>query len=160
LVADEAVNETIRGATQACLDGDYATFRSFWSATADPVTEEQFEKGWRHAERIEVHKTQGVRESKEGRVLYYVHATVTLAAGVPNSVREFVLLVVKEGDRWRLTQAPATFSKRILGEGEPSESMTIEVDVEAEAETESEAESGEAESGEASGGGAEDGEAQ
>ncbi len=133
-VADQSVNDIVLAATQACLDGDYERFRSYWSATAEPVTRDQFERGWKHAELIEIHKIQGLREpireavpegdesGKGGvsadkqryRVFYYVHASITLASGVPDPHRQIVLRVVDEAGVWRLAQAPKALVTRVL----------------------------------------------
>lgn len=116
-VDDPTVNGFVRATIEACASADYERFRALWSATEEPLSREQFERGWRTARRIEVHALQPLRHPKDGSILYYIHASVELAPQVREPKREVVLLIVKRDGRWRLARAPDSVRKRVLKEG-------------------------------------------
>jgi hypothetical protein len=114
-VDDPGVNDFIHAAMDACIAGDYGRFRALWSAKEDPLTREQFERGWHSAESIAVVELQPMRHPEDNSLLYYAHTLVELGAGVADPKRETVVLIIDEGGEWRLARAPKALSRKILG---------------------------------------------
>ncbi|MCH7526205.1 MAG: hypothetical protein IID39_02095 [Planctomycetes bacterium] len=115
LVDDPTVNEFLRMAMAACAGGDYDQFRRLWSAKAEPLTREQFERGWNSAESIAVLAVQPMRHPGNGSLLYYAHARFELAANLPDPRREVVVLIIEEEGAWCLARAPKALTRKVLG---------------------------------------------
>lgn len=118
-VEDPGVNDFIHTAMDACIAGDYGRFRALWSAKEDPLTREQFERGWHSAESIAVITLQPMRHPEDDSLLYYAHTRVELGADVADPMREAVVLIIDEGGEWRLARAPKALSRQILGDKTP-----------------------------------------
>jgi hypothetical protein len=114
-VDDPTVNEFLRTAMGACARGDYDQFRRLWSAKTEPLTREQFERGWNSAESIAVLAVQPMRHPEDGSLLYYAHARFELAANLPDPRRDVVVLIINEGGAWRLARAPKALTRKVLG---------------------------------------------
>ena len=108
-VADPEVNAFVTRAMEACSSDDYESCRLLWSATTEPISREQFERGWRAVEEIRI---LGVRAlpTPEGDTVYAIHAYVALdAANLPRDrepSRRVVLVGVQELGEWRIARAP------------------------------------------------------
>ena len=108
--ADQSVNAFVKEAMRVCMSGRYESFRLVWSARYDPITREQFEGGWRAVEKI----TVLALERDEEHDSYAVYAKVTfnpdeLPAEHKLRVapfRDVVLLIIREQEDWKLTNAP------------------------------------------------------
>lgn len=116
LTEDATVNAFVRTAMSVCTRGDYEQFRALWRADHEPFAREQFDKGFQFARGIEVHKIQPMRKPDDRSLVYYVHASVTLAPGTKESVRPIVLLLVQDAGTWRLARPPKALVKRVLGD--------------------------------------------
>lgn len=115
--ADPAVNDFVTAAMTTCAKGDYEAFRLLWSARETPLPREEFDQGWNAARRIEV---RGLRKGilpadrEAGRendeAVYALFAEVefdpTLRVGQKQPVREVVLMLTLEQERWRIAKAP------------------------------------------------------
>ena len=118
LRADEpAVNAFLYSAFQTCADGEYEAFRRLWSVREDPVSEEEFVRGWRAAPRVSIKDLRKMR-TPEGEIVYVVRALVELDGEmVVEPVRDVVFLVVKESERWCVATAPRSVAKVLKGDG-------------------------------------------
>ena len=124
---DPAVNAFVREAIGTCVGGDYERFRLLWNVREDPFPRGEFERGWKAVRKVTVVAVQKMRNPPEGgafegKYLYYVHGRVELDASVPDPRREVLLLIVREGEQWRLARAPRYLRQQVLGEenGEPA----------------------------------------
>ncbi len=121
MVEDESVNQFVRDAMKTCFSGDYTEFRKLWSDGGSSFTAEQYERGWKKADRIEVVRLAPVNYAErvedafdeEGNLkttrIYYVVANVELAADIRNPTREVVLLIRPENGQWRFQHPPKAF---------------------------------------------------
>lgn len=117
---DPAVNDFVRQAIDTCVSGDYERFRLLWNVREDPFPRGEFERGWKAVRKVTVLDVQKLRNppqgaAYEGKYLYYLHGRVELDETVPEPVREVLLLVVQEGEHWRLAKAPKNLRERVLG---------------------------------------------
>lgn len=112
---DDEVNQFVRTAIESCINGEYEQFRALWSAVEEPLDREQFDRGWRTAQRISIHEIRPMRRPNDGGILYYVHAIVELAPEIRKPKRDVVLLIVRENDAWRLARAPKALVEKVLG---------------------------------------------
>jgi hypothetical protein len=118
---DPTVNEFVREAIGTCVSGDYERFRLLWNVREDPFPRGEFERGWKAVRKVTVLKVQKMRNppegaAYEGKYLYYVHGRVELDATMPEPTRDVLLLIIQEGERWRLARAPKNLRERVLGE--------------------------------------------
>lgn len=112
-VDDPTVNEFILKAIKTCVSGDYEAFRLLWTARQDPLSEQEFKRGWAAVEKVRIDSIRPFR-TPEGDIVYAARAHVELdPAEVPEPVRDLVLLLVKESDQWRLAPAPASVREEL-----------------------------------------------
>ncbi|MFH0982906.1 MAG: hypothetical protein V2A79_15395 [Planctomycetota bacterium] len=111
---DPAVNQFVREIAATCVEGDYEKFRLLWSVRETPVPRQEFERGWKALKKVRILALQKMK-TREGQYLYSLHARLELDESMPEPTREVVLLIVSEGDQWRLAQAPAHLRKKVLG---------------------------------------------
>lgn len=116
-VDDPSVNAFAREIIETCAGGDYERFRLLWTVKEEPFPRGQFERAWKALKKVRVLALQKMK-TLEGEYLYYLHVRVLLDKSVPepDREREFVLMVVKENDRWRLASAPSHLRRKVLGE--------------------------------------------
>lgn len=115
---EPGVPELLKQAVQACTDQDYERFRSFWSAREDPITEKEFIRAWRASPKFDLKELRQMK-TPEGEIVYAVRALVSLDPNeVPEPERDVVMLIVKEGDAWRLKRAPRKLIKLLKKEHE------------------------------------------
>jgi len=112
---DPSVGAFIQHVVDTCVAGDYDAFRLLWSAREDPFSRDAFERGWRAVQRVTLVHVQKFRRREEGDIVYGVHARVELDDSVPESQREVVLLIVREGDQWRLVRPPTGLHEQLTG---------------------------------------------
>ncbi len=114
-VADETVNEFVTGAMAACAGGDYDLFRSLWVAREDPLPRDEFERGWRAVQRVQIKALERVSLGSDGteakpQPAYTILAEVTFdpdLSGIQQEPqRQTILMIVREHDEWRLARAP------------------------------------------------------
>ncbi len=123
---DESVNEFLLETITTCLEKDYEAFRLLWSARDEPMTEEEFKRGWQANPKVTVKAIQKMRSS-EGEIVYGIRALVELDPNkVPEPQRDVVLLFVKEQGKWRLARPPRSLAKVMKGEESPSPSPEAE----------------------------------
>jgi len=116
--ADASVNAFVREAMTTCASGEYDAFRLMWSVKTEPLTREEFEKGWQAVQKIRVRALQEVslaEDSKTGGEVSQVTAYALLAdvemdpsfrVAEKEPTREVVLMLSRENDTWRLSKAP------------------------------------------------------
>jgi hypothetical protein len=119
---NQAVNAFVRSAMETCLSGDYEAFRALWRDPEKAFSREQYERGWKRAERIEVHAVRPMRLAADvnatpSEVLYYVHAEVKMAPDVRDGNRVVVVILEPHEGGWRLVPAPKRLVERVLGDG-------------------------------------------
>lgn len=116
-VRDASVNAFVERAMHVCGAGEYEAFRALWSVREDPLPRDEFEQGWQAVELARIRALQPVVIASESKVegssgekVYLVLAEVRLdpgsRAGEREPRREVVLMLVREGDRWRLAKTP------------------------------------------------------
>lgn len=112
-VEDPSVNEFILKAIQTCVSGDYEAFRLLWTARQDPLSEQEFKRGWAAVEKVRIENIRPFR-TPEGDIVYAARARVELdPAEVPEPVRDIVLLLVRESEQWRLAPAPPSVREEL-----------------------------------------------
>lgn len=131
-VADESVNTFVRDALHQSTLGEYESFRSLWTARQDPISRGEFEEGWQAVDRIEVRGLEKVlleAEKDAPEQVYVLLVEVSLdpqrRAGKREPVRQIVLMLVPELDRWKIAAAPKPMRdwiKQQTGEAAPSDS--------------------------------------
>lgn len=129
--ADDSVNVMLLAGMNACLGGDYDSFRLLWSATTEPIPRQRFEKHFKAVEKITVRALE--KDPDAGREAYAVYAEVAFdAAQLPEQhelradpKRRVILLIIREQDAWRMASAPkavrAWLAKKVEGEGADGE---------------------------------------
>lgn len=118
-VQDTTVNQFVRRAMLACASDNYDEFRSLWSVKQEPMSRQEFEKGWRAVKQIQVLAlekamietaagTPGQPADIPPTVVYLAFAEVyldpALAAGRKEPSREVALMLIREHDEWRIAQ--------------------------------------------------------
>jgi len=135
---DETVNAFVTHAMTVCASGDYDDFRLLWSVREDPLPRQEFERGWQAVKSIRIRDLQRVivapsdpadDEAIDGASdAYAILANVQLdpdhPAGQRQPDRQVVLLIRREGDRWRLARAPKSVRTWILKRNSPNEAAT------------------------------------
>jgi hypothetical protein len=112
---DPTVNEFLIQAIQTCVDQDYDAFRLLWSAREEPISEQEFKRGWQANPKVYI-KDLRKGPTEEGEEFYAVRALVRLDPDmVPEPERDIVMLLVKEGGKWRLAAAPRNVVKFMKG---------------------------------------------
>jgi hypothetical protein len=110
-VADDDVNALVRDAIETCRRGDYQDFRLLWSTQVDPMPRYEFETYWGYVDRLRVIAL--VRDPRPEQERYAVLVEVTCdPRELPpehelsrQPVRLIALLILPEGDEWRLAPA-------------------------------------------------------
>ena len=116
-VEDESVNEFIERAMKTCAGGVYDDFRLLWSIQREPLSREEYEKGWQAIREIRVRALEQVKLAPDSddpggveQLVYALLARVDLdAARLPNEEqphREVALMLLREHDQWRLAHGP------------------------------------------------------
>lgn len=109
-VADAAVNDFVAEALRTCASGDYHTFRLLWSARTEPLPREEYERGWKAVQRVEVMALRQVRDTETQETLYICRAHVALDPSElsprTETQRDVVLAIVPEQGAWKLAPAP------------------------------------------------------
>lgn len=118
---DPAVNAFVREVIGTCVTGDYERFRLLWNVHEDPFPRGEFERAWKAVRKVRIIVVQKMRNppeggAYEGTYLYYVHGRVELDPSVPEPNRDVLLLIIREGEQWRLARAPKNLRTRVLGE--------------------------------------------
>ncbi len=113
---DPDVNQAIREALKACLEGDYDRFRASWSAAEPPMESRKFHRHWQPVRSIEVREVQPMRHAEDGRLLFYVDAAIEFGPGAREAHRDVLFLVVRESEAWRLARAPKSLVESVRGE--------------------------------------------
>ncbi len=110
---DPSVNEFILNAIQTCMAEDYEAFRLLWSGLEEPISEQEFRRGFRATRKVTIlHLLQ--RRTREGDIVYIVHSLVELDPNeVPEPERDIVLLLRKESGKWRVARAPREEAKAL-----------------------------------------------
>lgn len=134
-VEDESVNQFIREAMKTCFAGEYAAFKALWSKEGESTfTAEQYERGWKKADKIKITRLAPVRfaeslddaladdGSLKTTLIYYVVAEVRLAADIRKPQRPVVLLIRPEDENWRFQHPPKAFLTTIA-EAEAAKSV-------------------------------------
>jgi hypothetical protein len=112
-VDDPTVNEFILKAIETCVSGDYEAFRLLWTARQDPLSEQEFKRGWAAVQKVRIDNIRPFR-TPEGEIVYAARAHVQLdPAEVPEPDRDIVLLLVKESEQWRLAPAPPSVREEL-----------------------------------------------
>ncbi len=120
---DESVNEFFMSIIKTCKEGDYETFRLLWSAHEEPITLQEFQRGWQADPKVTVLDLRRMR-TEEGEVVYLLRALVKLDPDlVPEPERDVVLLFRKEHGQWRLARAPKSAAKVMKTATPPGESV-------------------------------------
>lgn len=123
----DSVDAFIGEALATCVEGDYEAFRLLWNARQEPLRREEFDQGWQAVESVRV---RAVEKVVVPAVLDEMAASdEQVDAGEPASDvsfallvearfdpehpvgkrlvnREFVLLILRERNSWRLGRAP------------------------------------------------------
>jgi hypothetical protein len=108
---DPTVNAFVREAIEICIRGDYEAFRLLWSAREEPLTEQEFLRGWRAVQRVTIQQITEM-QTPAGEIVYGVRGQVELDPDeVPEPVRDIVLVLVGENDQWRIRRAPGGVRK-------------------------------------------------
>lgn len=115
--AEPAVNEVIEKSMHACLEGNYDGFRLLWSVEVEPISRALFLKSFQFVQKIEIKAL--AEDPDPDRLGYAVYAEITFeVANLPadhplrqEPIRPIVLLVIEEGDTWRLATAPGAVQK-------------------------------------------------
>jgi hypothetical protein len=103
---DPTVNEFLIQAIQTCVDEDYDAFRLLWSAREEPISEQEFKRGWQANPKVYI-KDLRKGPTEDGEAFYAVRALVKLdPAMVPEPERDIVMLLVMEDGKWRLATPP------------------------------------------------------
>lgn len=117
-VSDASVDQFVSKALNECADGKYDAFRLLWTAREEPISREEFEKGWHAAKAIRVRALEKVKlaagegeSSKENiETVYALMVDLSLDPeqhiGQRKPERQVVLMLVREQDDWRLARAP------------------------------------------------------
>ena len=125
-VEDASVNEFILEAIHTCVEGDYEAFRLLWSAKEEPLTEQEFRRGWRAVREVDIQQVRKL-QTPEGEIVYAVRGLVRLdPAEVPEPNRDIVLLLVKENDQWRIARAPGSVRQMLAREQSAETKPTAE----------------------------------
>lgn len=112
---DQSVNEFVQTSLSQCAKGDYEAFRSLWTARQEPITRAEFHEGWNAVKQVEVRALEkallALGEDSDKTVPVFVllvEVSLDESARVSQrkSVREIVLMLVREHDQWRLAGAP------------------------------------------------------
>ena len=117
--ADPSVNDFLCEAFQTCASRDYEAFRLLWSVREDPISEQEFIRGWQTDPRVSIKDLKKMR-TPEGATVYAVRALVEFDPGTvlePN--RDIVLLLVKENGKWRVAGAPRSLTKAMKSDAQP-----------------------------------------
>jgi len=108
-VDDDSVNRFITRAMKTCVSGDYAAFRLLWSAKEDPISSDQFERGWQAVEEIRIRFLEKITNTRDGTVVYAVYADLRLdparLASTQETERGVALICAREHDQWCLSRA-------------------------------------------------------
>lgn len=117
-VSDASVNDFVTRAMTVCGSGDYEAFRLLWATHEEPLARRDYEQGWQAVEEIRIQAVEKVQYVRAGDAKeaphpisgYLIAADVRLdplqPTGKRGAGREVVLLMVQEGDAWRLAAAP------------------------------------------------------
>ena len=117
--ADPSVNDFLYEAFQTCASGDYEAFRLLWSVREDPISEQEFIRGWQTDPRVSIKDLKKMR-TPEGATVYAVRALVEFDPGaVLEPDRDIVLLLVKENEKWRVAGAPRSLTKAMKDDAQP-----------------------------------------
>jgi hypothetical protein len=117
--ADPSVNDFLYEAFQTCASGNYEAFRLLWSVREDPISEQEFIRGWQTDPRVSIKDLKKMR-TPEGAIVYAVRALVEFDPGaVPEPNRDIVFVLVKENEEWRIAGAPRSLAKTMKGDAQP-----------------------------------------
>jgi hypothetical protein len=128
---DHTVNEFVTYAMTTCANGDYDSFRLIWSVREEPLTRQEYEKGWKAVRRVAIRALEKARiapDPKRGetqpRTVYAVAADVLFdpqqTAPQQEAKRHVVLVLTREHDEWRLGQAPRALRTWMADKTKPS----------------------------------------
>ncbi len=110
---DDALNQFIGKALDICARGDYDGFRALFGVTHHPMGEAQFARVWEGVERVTV---AGVYpDDRRNPPEYYVDVIIDLrkADRKGRTERRGVVWAFREGDEWRIDQAPGEIVHKI-----------------------------------------------
>lgn len=135
MVADATVNEFVAEAMRTCAKGDYDSFRLLWSAREELITKNEYERGWKAVQRIDIRAVEEVelapdsdRGETEPRTVYAVLAHVafdpTQTADRQDIERHVVLVVQRVHDEWRLGRAPRGLRTWLTEKAKPGPAKT------------------------------------
>jgi len=113
LTGEPSLNKFIERALSVCADGDYDGFRRLFGTAYRPPDQADFEERWHGVQGIEI---RSVDLGKEDPPEYYVHALIRLREPDRKGRRKLdaVVRVFREGEAWRLGEAPKEVVERIL----------------------------------------------
>jgi hypothetical protein len=112
---DPSVNAFIESAIETCAAGDYEKFRLLWVAKEQPITQQEFQRGWKATESVTILDVQKGR-TLDDPLAYAVRGLVQLDPNeVPEPKRDLVLLIVKENDSWHLKKPPPGVVRNLKG---------------------------------------------
>ena len=117
---DDTVNVFIRDVIDTCASGDYDAFRMLWSARDDPFPRDQFHRAWQSVQKVTINALRLLHNPNDGSVLYAVRARVELDPTVREPLRDVVILLTWENNRWRLTMPPEGLPDNLFGPGSPT----------------------------------------
>lgn len=127
-VSEASVNDFVTRAMTVCGSGDYEAFRLLWATNEEPLARGDYEQGWQAVEEIRIQAVEKVQYLPTGDAKgavdpvtgYLIAADVRLdplqPTGKRGAGRDVVLLMVHEGDTWRLAAAPQLMRNWIQAE--------------------------------------------
>jgi hypothetical protein len=116
LTEDASLNQFINNALKACAEGDYDKFRLIFATSQRPPERDSFGRIWQGVQGVYVQSVHGPYPNKENQPTYYVHAMVRLRKpdSKDRTKRDAVVAIFKEGNEWRLGDAPPGAKRKIL----------------------------------------------
>lgn len=110
---DLTVNAFVEEVIQTCVHRDYEAFRLLWRVEEEPMSQQEFLRGWEAAEEVRIVQLQQW-QTKKGELFYAARGLVKLNPNeVPKPELNVVLMIVQENGRWRLAKAPRLLDRKM-----------------------------------------------